>query len=74
LDVKYTLDGAEYKIKWKNDTETTWEPKIHIKHSLAWKNWQQENKAFVTVKDMQKELPLPKLNPQPSDYYRKVKN
>jgi hypothetical protein len=34
--------------------------------------FKKENPPFVLVKDMQKELPMSKLNPQPSDYYRKV--
>ena len=72
LDVRYTVNGTEYQIKWKDSDILTWEPKEHIKGCLAWRDWKMIHKAFVTVKDMQKELPLPKLNPQPSDYYRKV--
>jgi hypothetical protein len=72
LDIRYTVNGTEYQIKWKDSDILTWEPKEHIKGCLAWRDWKIAHKAFITVKDMQKELPLPKLNPQPSDYYRKV--
>jgi hypothetical protein len=74
IDKKYHKDGNLYLIKWMNSDDLTWEPKKNLKNSQeTLQQFKQQNPALVMVKDMQKELPIPKLNPQPTDYYRKVK-
>jgi hypothetical protein len=63
-----------YLVKWKNSEETTWEPRQNLDNCpQILENFKKQQSIYVAIKDMQKELPLPKLFPQPSDYYRKVK-
>ena len=38
LDIKYTVNGTEYQIKWKDSDILTWEPKEHIKGCLVWRD------------------------------------
>jgi hypothetical protein len=73
VDKKYSETGTEYLIKWINSEISTWEPKEHMTGCKeALNDFRNRKPALVMVKDMQKQLPLPKLSPQPSDYYRKV--
>ena len=73
LQIKYLSTGTEYLIKWKNSNDHTWEPKKHlIACKEALRRFKSKFPAAISVKDMQKQLPLPKFSQQPSDYYRKV--
>src|SRR5690349_18885818 len=73
LKIRYASTGTEYLIKWKNSNDLTWEPKEHlISCKKAMQRFRSKFPAAVSVKDMQKQLPLPKFSQQPSDYYRKV--
>jgi hypothetical protein len=74
LDRKFSSNGiTQYLIKWKNYPENTWQPKkdlINCKNLIQ--QFRRENPPALVVKDMQKQLPLPKFFPQPQDYYKKV--
>lgn len=75
---KYNASGINYLIKWIGHEELQWVHGSLIRKETAGivlkviktKKW---NETWVGVKDMQKELLVPKLHPQPTDYYRKRK-
>lgn len=60
-----------YVIKWLHYDNVTEEPKENlINCQRALQLWKKKKKREVLVKDMQKQLPLPKLLPQPTQQYR----
>ena len=73
VEKRYSENGTEYLIKWVNNDEETWEPKNNLTDCAATiQTFQLCDPAFVMVKDLQKNLPLPKFDHQPSNYYHKV--
>ena len=74
LDRKFLSDGITYYlVQWKNYDEHTWQPKsdlINCYNLLV--QFRKQHLPALVVKDMQKQLPLPKFTQQPQDYYRKV--
>ncbi len=65
---------SEYEVKWTGFDETTWELADNLTNcSNKIHDFQKQIKQVIMQKDMQKELPLPTLNPQPSNYYRSRK-
>lgn len=73
LEKRFSENGTEYHVKWMNSDETTWEPKSNMTQCKdAMRDYKCSNPSFVVVKDLQKNLNLPKFTHQPSDYYRKV--
>ena len=74
LDKRYTIDGTEYLLKWKDSNVPTWQSKLNMGGCVELKQtYNKTKKVLVVVRDLQKQLPLPKFNPQPTDYYRKRK-
>ena len=74
LDRKFLPDGfTYYLVQWKNYKEATWQQKsdlINCYKLLV--EFRKQHLPALVVKDMQKQLPLPKFTQQPQDYYRKV--
>jgi len=61
-------------VKWKGYNEITWADREDFdKCDDVIKCWKKNQKRLVIIKDMQKQLPLPKFNTQHTDYYRKRK-
>ena len=60
-----------YLIKWKDYTKPTWEKEANVENCQnKLKEYFKNNPPLVFVKDMQKQLPIPTLQPQPASYYR----
>jgi hypothetical protein len=73
LERKFSFDGTQYLIKWKDYNIQTWQSKEDLNNCKnLLEEFRKENPPAIIVKDMQKQLPLPKFCPQPQDYYRKV--
>jgi hypothetical protein len=77
-DFQPSSDGTQYYIKWKgyNESQNTWQSKLDMENSQEMLDKIKQimtEKTLIVVKDMQKELPIPKLIPQPTDYYRIAK-
>jgi len=76
LEVSYIEEIKKYKLKWKgfSENEASWETKEYLtKCADVVEHWKKSKRTLVIIKDMQKQLPLPKFNQQPTDYYRKRK-
>jgi hypothetical protein len=73
LNKRYDVYETEYLIKWVGFDEPTWEQKSNLNCLKLLKDWKSQEQILVIVKDFQKQLPIPKFQPQPGDYYRKRK-
>ena len=72
LNERISNEGIiEYQIKWKNYNDPTWEPMENINNCKdKLKEYFKKNPPLVFVKDMQKQLPLPTLQPTPPEMFR----
>jgi hypothetical protein len=60
-----------YEVKWKGVRETTVEPWYNFDHCKEkLQDFFVQSPPVIFIKDMQQQLPLPTLQPQPSNYYR----